>query len=374
MRFVVVGVPDDRRLKQFGDAVARRGWPAPRLVPYRDLLPGGAGWGTALESAGAVRIESPGGDFALERELIALGAGADDDRSLLSAAEASALDYDHGRIRHGRQWYVGFRSVLARIEAELARWPRIRRTSSPAEIAVQCDKAACQERLDAHSVPIAPPLGVVRSHEELIERLELWGTTRAFLKPRHGSSASGVLAYRGTGDREQVTTSVELVRGVDGIALYNSLRVRTYSRREDVRDLVDVLGTDGLWVERWIPKASVAGHAFDVRMLVVAGRARHTMLRLSRSPLTNLHLGNRRGDPALLTAVGGAAAIDRLHEAAEAAARAFPLSLHEGVDLLIAPGHRRVAVLEVNAFGDLLPGWLHDGQETYDAELDAVAA
>jgi hypothetical protein len=98
------------------------------------------------------------------------------------------------------------------------------------------------------------------------------------------------------------------------------------------------------------------------------------MLRLSRSPLTNLHLGNRRGDPALLVAAGGRPALDRIHAAAEAAAAAFPRSLHVGVDLLLTPGFRRVAVLEVNAFGDLLPGWLEDGRDTYDVELDALAA
>jgi hypothetical protein len=370
VRFLVIGVAGDRRLSLFAEALARRGWPAARLLPYRALLPGSGEWRHLLESVDAVRIESPGGDFALDSELIALGAGPDGDRRFLPVDEARALEPDLGRIRHLRQWYLGFRSVLARLEAELTRWPRLIRMSSPAEIAILCDKAACQQRLLGHGVPIAPPLGVVRSHVELRERLARHGTTRAFVKPRHGSSASGVLAYRGTEEREQVTTSVELVRGVDGIAMYNSLRVRTYSRPADVRDLVDVLGADGLWVEQWIPKASVAGCTFDVRVLVIAGRACHTMLRLSRSPLTNLHLGNRRGDPALLEA----SAIVRLRDAAEAAARAFPLSLHVGVDLLIAPGHRRVAVLEVNAFGDLLPGWLHDGRETYDLELDAIAA
>src|SRR5262245_22018500 len=111
MRFVVVGVRGDRRLSLFADAVARRGWPAARLLPYRELLPGGAGWGDVLDSADAIRIECPGGDFMLERELIALGAGPGD--AFLPPDQARALEHDHGRIRHGRQWYLGFRSILA---------------------------------------------------------------------------------------------------------------------------------------------------------------------------------------------------------------------------------------------------------------------
>jgi hypothetical protein len=50
----------------------------------------------------------------------------------------------------------------------------------------------------------------------------------------------------------------------------------------------------------------------------------------------------------------------------------FPGSLHGGVDLLISSDFRRHAVLEVNAFGDLLPGVTCDGVDTYAAEIAAV--
>jgi hypothetical protein len=58
----------------------------------------------------------------------------------------------------------------------------------------------------------------------------------------------------------------------------------------------------------------------------------------------------------------------------EAAADVFPGSLHLGVDLLLTPGYRRHAVLEGNAFGDLLPGVLSEGVDTYEAEIRAVLA
>jgi hypothetical protein len=57
----------------------------------------------------------------------------------------------------------------------------------------------------------------------------------------------------------------------------------------------------------------------------------------------------------------------------ERAAGVVPESLYVGVDLLVAPGFRRHAVLEINAFGDLLPGILFDGLDTYAAELSALA-
>ncbi|GAB7045335.1 hypothetical protein JCM9534A_04610 [Catenuloplanes indicus JCM 9534] len=46
--------------------------------------------------------------------------------------------------------------------------------------------------------------------------------------------------------------------------------------------------------------------------------------------------------------------------------------MHAGVDLMFAPGWSRHAVAEVNVFGDLLPGVLVDGRDTYGTELAAV--
>jgi hypothetical protein len=56
----------------------------------------------------------------------------------------------------------------------------------------------------------------------------------------------------------------------------------------------------------------------------------------------------------------------------ERAAAVFPRSLLLGVDLLIAPDYRGLAVLEANAFGGLLPGVLCEGEDTYEAEVRAV--
>ncbi len=50
----------------------------------------------------------------------------------------------------------------------------------------------------------------------------------------------------------------------------------------------------------------------------------------------------------------------------------FPTSHYAGVDLLFTPSYRHHAVLEINAFGDLLPGILCDGLDTYEAELSAL--
>ena len=39
---------------------------------------------------------------------------------------------------------------------------------------------------------------------------------------------------------------------------------------------------------------------------------------------------------------------------------------------MILPGWQQHAVLEINAFGDLLPGITHRGLDTYESELKTV--
>jgi hypothetical protein len=201
---------------------------------------------------------------------------------------------------------------------------------------------------------------------------------RVFVKLAHGSSASGVLAVETAGPlRVRAATSVEH----DGRGrLFNSLRVRRYDTEREVAAIVDALAPDGLHVERWLPKATQRGRAADLRVVVVAGRATHAVVRTSPSPMTNLHLGGARGDlgevRAAVAAAGGSWS-EALAVCERAAAR-FPGTLCVGVDLLPAAGWRRFAVGEVNAFGDLLPrlsglpGSGAEGRDTYAAQVAAV--
>jgi hypothetical protein len=160
-----------------------------------------------------------------------------------------------------------------------------------------------------------------------------------------------------------MTTSVEL----HGEALYNSLKIRTYTDSSAQSSIVDSLAADGLFAEQWIPKASKGG-AFDFRVFVVAGRPEHTVMRVSQSPLTNLHLGNQRGDLEAFRA-SQPQAFEAVQDAAVLAASGFS-ALSCGVDVALEAAMKRAYVLETNAFGDLLPNVYIDGKDTYTRSLE----
>lgn len=352
-RLAVVGNPENRRTVLFTDAVRAAGLPGPRVVPWTDVLRDG---GAAFAPDETVRIDSPGENAEVDRVL----RGTDDPT----------------RVEGSGRWYAGFTAALRGLRGGV-------RLDDPDDLAVLFDKRLCHAVLDTAGVPVpasptSGPAGApVRGWDDVRTLMREHRMPRLFVKPAHGSSASGVLAVETGGARIRATTSVELTP--DG-RLYNSLKVRRYEREHDLAAIVDALAPDGLHLERWLPKASQEGRAADLRVVVVAGRATHAVLRTSRSPMTNLHLGGSRGDlDAARRAVEAAGArwADLLG-VCERAAACFPRTLCVGVDLLPAVGWRRAAVGEVNAFGDLLPrltglpGSGAEGLDTYAAQVAAV--
>ncbi|AVZ77808.1 hypothetical protein SLUN_34245 [Streptomyces lunaelactis] len=359
LRLAVVGNPANRRVALFQDAVHAAGLPVARVVPWLDVLRGRA----EFRPGEQVRIDSPGEDPLVEREL----RGTDDPT----------------RVEGTARWYARFTSAVREVEG-LAVVGGATLLDDPHELAVLFDKRLCHGvlRQTGVTVPQSPTSGAdvpaVRGWDDVRALQELSGLHRMFVKPAHGSSASGVLAVETAGrGRVQATTSVE--RDADG-RLFNSLRVHRYSTESEVGALIDALAPDGLHIERWLPKASQNGRSADLRVVVIGGRATHAVVRTSRSPITNLHLGGSRGDlaaaRAATEAAGGSWA--GMLDLCERAAACFPGALRVGVDLLPATGWRRFAVGEVNAFGDLLPrltglpGSGAEGQDTYAAQVAAV--
>jgi hypothetical protein len=188
------------------------------------------------------------------------------------------------------------------------------------------------------------------------------GHGRLFLKPLHGSSGSGVCALRWKPGKAQLAAPLTVENG----RLFNCLRVRTYERWEDIEAILGHLLPQGMIAERWIPKLALDGGVVDLRVLVIGGRSRHRVVRQSRGPITNLHLGNRRGQEEALRQALGGDLWEKALRLAEQAAACFPRCLYAGVDILLDV-RGQAWVGEINAFGDLLPGLVHEGESAYQA-------
>ncbi|HJU53877.1 MAG TPA: STM4014 family protein [Pyrinomonadaceae bacterium] len=374
---VLIGVAEGRRTELFQAALVGLGLPAATVISYTDLVGGRTRLADHVRAGTLLRLDSPGKEFAAERALLCAGADACEEEGTyarIARREAETLEFEKGRILYPRQWFQGFRNFLRLVEEQLSACAGHRLMNSATDVATMFDKPRCHQRLSEVGAPVPESLGEVGSFDELRERMHERGCARVFVKLAHGSSASGVVAYQTDGRRRQrAATTVEVVRSAGELRLYNSRRVRVYQEAGEIAALINALCRHRVHVERWLPKAGVEGKTFDLRVVVIGGEARHAVVRLSRHPMTNLHLLGGRGPLDAVVNRMGEAGWERARRTCERAlAAGFPRSLYAGVDLRISPDYSRHDVLEVNAFGDLLPGVLHKGQDTYTAELEAI--
>jgi hypothetical protein len=364
-----------------------------------------------IDSQTIVRFESPEKNFFVEKSLIAAGANREPQgtHQQISAEDAMKLEFDKGRIYYPRQWYLGWRHLLRQWgqfcdrDNETAN-QRVSIVNHPEEIIQMFDKRICYQLFTANSqvhqdfshgseidsdatlskirklgqrnqpskIPLPRCLGAIRSYDELREQMQVQNLSRVFVKLAHGSAASGVVAYRISPKGESAITTVERVRQNGETILYNSRKIRNYLNREEISDSINILCREGVQVEAWLPKARLQNRPFDLRVVVIAGEAQHIVVRLGKSPMTNLHLKSDRGNSQEFLQRVGAENWQTMKETCEAAAALFPKSLYCGIDLLVYPDFRRHAILEINAFGDLLPGITWNNMDTYTSELKAI--
>jgi hypothetical protein len=373
-QFVIIGTPGDRRVELFQQALSACGLQSARLVSYLDLLAGNLSFVDMLTPATIVRIESPGKSQQVERALLALGAELadpdDEDYEPMSRRMLDALPFEKGQLLPSRQWYLGYRHLLKGLMPSLN---AVRLMNRPEDILLMFDKQACHRFLSQHQIAVPSALDPIQSYDQMMSELSTRRWSRVFIKPAHGSSASGVIAYRFQGARHQAITTIEMVPDGLGWRFYNTRNIRTYTNPAEIAILVNMLCRQRVHVEQWIPKASVADKVFDCRIVVIAGQACHIVMRMSKSPMTNLHLLNQRGDVDALQEMIGADNWQAALHTCEQAASLFHDNLYAGVDLLFAAhNYQRHAILEMNAFGDLLPGVLHQSEDTYSAEIAAL--
>lgn len=369
INLILIANPENRRVGFLQQALAYFNLPPAIVVDYADLIAG-----KQIEQYNApntvIRFESPEKNFDIEKSMIKVGAEVSDDgqHQYICASSAAKLEFDKGRILYPRQWYLGWRYLLQQWEKQL-QCPTM---NHPQDIAVMFDKPASHEIFTQYGIPVPPSLGKIDNYTCLREEMQRLHINRVFVKLSHGSGASGVVAYQANSRFESAITTVERVRSNGQTLLYNSRKIKHYTRSEEIADIINILTAEGVQVEEWLPKAHLQGCGFDVRVVVINGEAQHIVVRLGKSPMTNLHLGNQRGDTEEFIAKVGVENWQVMKRTCEQTAGLFPNSLYCGIDLLILPDWKNHVILEINAFGDLLPGVFWNGLDTYKSEIKAI--
>jgi glutathione synthase/RimK-type ligase-like ATP-grasp enzyme len=353
---LVLGVSAGKRVRGLQDAAHAHGSVRVRCVDYADVVGDPAAFHALAATGLPLKIDSPGDDPFVQHRLMLRGWQLASDHAA-TASDAPPAPLTAGDFMPTRHWYAGVADLLRALPATAAPLTPV------ADILLMTDKLACQQHLHAHGVDTPLLLGAIEGYAHLLARLDDAGIDSAFIKPRFGSSAAGVVAYRRNrrGDELAMTT----MRRVGG-RYVNTKRVQRYRHAGEIAALIDTLAADEAYVEAWIPKPRTAGGNYDFRVVVIDGEPQHRIARVNDAPMTNLHLDARR---AAVDEVLDEAGQRALLRTARMAARAFPRSHLIGLDIVVRGA--RAWVLEANAFGDLLPRLQWNGRNTYEAQLHA---
>ncbi|HCS51541.1 STM4014 family protein [Rubinisphaera sp.] len=350
----ILGDPDGQRVADYRAAAARCGLQRPRCIAWTDVINDGLDLFDEIPSDSRLRIDSFGQNQAAIAALIRHGGGL----------EIPQI----GQILSLNHQYRGLCRVLRALNDWSVNRPDIELDQQPGDIELMFDKWATHRKM----MSCRPETTLLPTESlEFFKRLALFVEDcggRVFVKPRYASSASGVCCYRVSNNRQQLIAPVEIVRDSGHIRLFNSLRVRSYTSTRDIHDIFTALAPQGMIAEAAVNKARINGDRFDLRIVVINGRADHLIARQSSSPITNLHLGNTRASLESVCQVVGMERLQSCRHLALHAANHFPETLYCGVDILL-PKSGSPLVCEVNAFGDFLPNLIANGQTVYEAIL-----
>jgi hypothetical protein len=359
-RLVLIANPGTKRCEAFCREVQALDV-RPVVVPWAEVIPAGGCLDDLpqFDQPAVVRLESPGKDDAVTRLLLAAGDPHTD---------WSTVPFPKGLLLRPGLQYQGFARVLTGLRCSFDACPHLRPTACPLAVARMFDKNATLADLSAAGLPVPASLSQIPpTPDALIGELRTLRWPVAYLKLNTGASATGIVVCRWGGSEWEGTTTL-LRRGEQ---FFNTRRLQAVSGSE-LRQAVAFLLREGVSVQQGIPHAQLDGQNADLRVVCVGGKAVATIFRLSPHPITNLHLGGRRGDwRRCRDAIPTRYWLDAL-DSAVAAAGGFD-SLVAGVDVLFEPGFRRHAVLEVNAFGDFFPGWTDaSGRSLHQIEWDLL--
>ncbi|OAI46129.1 hypothetical protein AYO44_11870 [Planctomycetaceae bacterium SCGC AG-212-F19] len=370
-RYVAICNPDGKRwqayARELSDYCQQRGLvPEVEVVPWNLVVPrdGCLNGLAAFDRPAIVRLESPGRDFDVIKLLLAAGARDAGDAS----TDWLALTYQKGKLIRPGLLHRGFCRVLRGLRQAFNARPHLTPLACPLAIAELFDKNATAARLTAAGLPCPPSLTPPSSPAALLTDLCTRRCPTAYVKLATGSSATGIAVVHALDDLPWAITTMVPIDG----HFFNSRRLRRVSGAE-LTDVLAFILAEGACVQCGIPMAQLDGQNFDVRVIVIHGAPAFTIFRLSSAPMTNLHLGGRRGDTALCrAAIPTRAWLDAIGHCVEAAAL-YPCAV-VGVDLLFERGYLHHYILEVNAFGDWFPDFTDEqGRTVHRVEIEMTA-
>lgn len=238
--------------------------------------------------------------------------------------------------------------------------------NTPQAIWSTLDKQHCKRVLEENNICTTLMLkDSLQSAKALKEKMLELGTHSVFIKPRYGSGAAGVMAYRMNpySKHEMLQTCVELRDN----EFRNTKMLRKISDPYDIEQYIDFLLAQDAIVEKWIPKPKIGDCVYDLRVVHQFGKTDFIVARGSKGAITNLHLNNQAIE---LATLGITEEVEwAIRDTCSKAAVLFEGLNSVGIDLLLSGKRQRPMIIEMNAQGDLLYKDIYNDNAIYKNQV-----
>jgi hypothetical protein len=342
--FVILGNPENRRVTHFQEALVKQNLPMAHVVPWEAFLTNPTVLSNLPDDPTALRIDACGENERVETLLLERGFPLLDpncpNRTAINPTQLKTLTSARGRLLCPRQSHLGFVNALDEITSIVAQKPHWRFTSSVNSILTCFDKRKTSSLFSSLNIPVPKQMEQVHNFDSLLGQMEAHKWTQVFVESTN-----------------------------DGY--FNTLKVRAVTKRQDIQTIINFTLNEGAVVERATPKARLDGAYFDLRVLCINHEPTFFIVRQNTHPITNLHLGGRRGDLDSLKAQVSHENWNNMLHSCRLASKAIG-ALQVGLDVLFEPGFETHQLIEANAFGDLLPRLTVNGLDVWETQIKSI--
>ena len=238
--------------------------------------------------------------------------------------------------------------------------------NSPESIINTIDKSKCKDILIKKGISVTPLVDEMFPDIDALRRYIRENKAYSlFIKPRYGSGAAGIIAYRyhpGIGS-EVIYTSINKVDG----KFVNTKSIHRIDQIERIENLVNFILSQPCIIEKWIPKPKYKNLSYDIRVVYQFGKIGFMVARCSGYPITNLHLNNNALDINLLKLPQ--TVICKIEELCREAVDCFKGLSYAGIDILLRGKNLEPAIIEMNAQGDLIYQDIYNENRIYKNQL-----
>lgn len=367
IHFLIIGDSRGRRIKSFVDCVRSLDFHNITVLSWRDIIHDISLVEKYLVDNTILKIEPGEKDMEIYRQFLIKGR----EKNIIGIDEIKSLDFTHYPIVAPAQWYMGFSVALKQLEKVINQSDNnLFSMNHFTEVIEMMDKSRTYNILKKDVENQRYFLPEKLEHVDSYEALQDYYANKhlkCFIKLRYGSGSTGVLAYCNNPKlcQERVYTSLNY-KCIEGKRQYfSNYKVHCYKGKEEIRNLIDWVFANGAHMEKWIPKSSYDGLAYDTRSFVINKKSHYLLSRLSKSPITNLHLRNlRRESHEILSKEE----LQLIAAASEDVMKVFGNSLYAGIDVITLRNNKPY-IIDVNPFGDLYHHLLGKKENIYYYEI-----